>query len=210
MKNTREKILDTARSLFNKLGYSQVTIRMIASEMSISSGNLNYHFKKKEDILEALYFEMVENFDKRVEEVESKTISLELMKEEISTSMQRMMAYRFFWADLYFLFTSSPSIKKHFTEVRKGRLAGYHFVFQQLEKQKVLKEPSFSREFEFLIKRMLDYSNTWLYASIIYPDKVKKTQLIDEATFQLLSLLYPYLTKSGKGQFKVLFPEFFK
>lgn len=210
MKNTRQKILDVSRRMFNQLGYNQVTIRMIASALGMSSGNLNYHFKKREDILEALYFEMVKTFDERVEELESKTISLALMKEEITSSMKRMVAYRFFWADLYFLLASSPSIKKHFTEVRKGRFDGYQFVFQRLQQQKVLQEPSFPREYEFLIKRMLDYSNTWLYASIIYPGKVKQTQMIEEAAFQLLSLLYPYLSASGKDHFKCLFPDIFK
>jgi AcrR family transcriptional regulator len=40
---------------------------MIALELNMSSGNLNYHFKKREDIFEALYFEMVLEFDERIE-----------------------------------------------------------------------------------------------------------------------------------------------
>ena len=61
--------MDGSRKLFNELGFSQVTIRMIASELGFSSGNLNYHFRKRADILEALYFEMVEVFDKRIQDL---------------------------------------------------------------------------------------------------------------------------------------------
>ena len=52
MKNRKKEIVEVARTLFNAKGYSNVTIRMIAMELGMSSGNLNYHFKKKEAILE--------------------------------------------------------------------------------------------------------------------------------------------------------------
>jgi len=40
---------------------------MIAMELGMSSVNLNYHYKKREDILESFYFEIVKSFDKRDE-----------------------------------------------------------------------------------------------------------------------------------------------
>ena len=58
MSKKKKLILEAARTLFNERGYSQVTIRMIALELNMSSGNLNYHFKKREDIFETLYFEI--------------------------------------------------------------------------------------------------------------------------------------------------------
>ena len=62
MSDRKAKILTTARALFNKEGFSNVTIRMIAQGLEISSGNLTYHYQKREDIFEALYFEMVSEF----------------------------------------------------------------------------------------------------------------------------------------------------
>ena len=66
MVKKKKLILEAARTLFNERGYSQVTIRMIAVKLNMSSGNLNYHYKKREDIFEALYFEMVSEFDERI------------------------------------------------------------------------------------------------------------------------------------------------
>lgn len=55
MKNdTRQKILDTARELFNKYGYNSVSLRDVAKEVGISEGNLTYHFSKKEKLIESL------------------------------------------------------------------------------------------------------------------------------------------------------------
>lgn len=56
--NTRQKILETAKRLFGERGYNDVTTRDIADELGISKGNLTYHFKKKEDIVEALFDEI--------------------------------------------------------------------------------------------------------------------------------------------------------
>ena len=74
---------------------------MIALKMNMSSGNLNYHYKKREDIFEALYFEMVSEFDERVKKLTDIEISIEQIKIDIERSMERMLEYIFFWTDLY-------------------------------------------------------------------------------------------------------------
>jgi len=209
MKNAKQKILDTSRHLFNDLGFSQVTIRMIANKLDISSGNLNYHFRKREDILEALYFEMVEVFDQRIERLGDKEISLKLMQADIQASMQRMVDYRFFWTDLYYLLKANEEVKNHFMAVKTERVNGYKVVFEVLINQKILKKPSFAQEYLFLIDRMIDYSNTWLYASTLYENKKSTKEVVEMASFQLLAMLYPYLTNAGQKDFKTLFPGFY-
>ena len=52
--STREKILAASLRLFNEQGYRSVTMRAIADSLSISVGNLTYHFAKKQDIVSAL------------------------------------------------------------------------------------------------------------------------------------------------------------
>ncbi|MEZ5024061.1 MAG: TetR/AcrR family transcriptional regulator [Chitinophagales bacterium] len=81
---------------FNEKGYSQVTIRMIALKVNMSSGNLNYHYKKREDIFEALYFDMVAAFDERINRLADTEISIEQIKIDVERSMRRMLDYTFF------------------------------------------------------------------------------------------------------------------
>ena len=52
--STKERILAASLALFNERGYGNVTMRMIADSLSISVGNLTYHFPKKQDIVNAL------------------------------------------------------------------------------------------------------------------------------------------------------------
>ena len=53
--STRELILDVALVLLNERGESIVTSVDLAHEMNISPGNLYYHFKGKEQVVEELY-----------------------------------------------------------------------------------------------------------------------------------------------------------
>lgn len=201
MKNTKEKILETSRLLFNEFGYNQVTIRMIALKLNMSSGNLNYHFKKREDILEALYFEMVAVFDERVAQLERQKISLSMIKTDIKTSMQRMVLYQFFWTDLYNLLLQNEAIKTHFQNAYKQRKQAYQLLFKMMIEANLLKKENFQSEYDYLIERMISFSNTWLYASSLYQNNTINDVYIDNQANILLAMLFPYLTEVGKVEF---------
>ncbi|MCO6479785.1 MAG: TetR/AcrR family transcriptional regulator [Phaeodactylibacter sp.] len=203
MKNTKEKILETALELFNRHGYAQVTIRMIAQAAGMSSGNLNYHFRKREDILEALYFEMVEVFDRRVADLTQAQFSFSQILADIRSSMERMAAYRFFWADLHYLLKSNANIRAHFNRAYERRKAGYAFLFTELQRQALMRPPDFAAEYDFLAERMLAYSDTWIYAAQWYEEESIAKGVEKHAT-ALLLFLYPQLTEKGKEEVRGL------
>lgn len=53
-RRTAQRILETARLLFNRFGVPNVSTTSIAAELGISPGNLHYHFPSKNDLLDAL------------------------------------------------------------------------------------------------------------------------------------------------------------
>ncbi len=53
-KPTRERIVDTALSLFNRQGYGAVTTAALAAQCGIAEGNLWYHFKTRGALLDAI------------------------------------------------------------------------------------------------------------------------------------------------------------
>ena len=57
-KNIKEEIINTARRLFNAQGYSDVSMRDIADALQISVGNLTYHYRRKEELMEAVVLDM--------------------------------------------------------------------------------------------------------------------------------------------------------
>ncbi|SMG46847.1 TetR/AcrR family transcriptional regulator [Arenibacter troitsensis] len=208
MSKKRKLILEAARTLFNENGYHNVTIRMIALKMNMSSGNLNYHFKKREEIFEALYFEMVEEFDHRIHVLPNTEVSIEQLRNDVESSMRRMLDYTFFWTDLYNLLSISDRVRAHFQEVYNHRIGGCFFLFEKLKQKKLMREASFEKEYNFLAERMINYGNTWLYSSRLYSNKLD-TRTIDYYAITYLSILFPFLTSQGKSEFQNLLPELF-
>ena len=48
---TKEKIIETGRTLFNELGFGAPTLYQVAQAAGISRGNLTYYFKDKEVLI---------------------------------------------------------------------------------------------------------------------------------------------------------------
>ena len=50
---TRQQILETAQRLFNEHGYDATSLQMIADEMGLTKAAVYYHFRAKNEILQA-------------------------------------------------------------------------------------------------------------------------------------------------------------
>ncbi|TDJ66304.1 MAG: TetR/AcrR family transcriptional regulator [Proteobacteria bacterium] len=66
---TRRSILEAAREVFMDQGYNRFTMRKVAAAASMSLGNLNYHFPRKDGLLKALLNYIIDaymtEFDRR-------------------------------------------------------------------------------------------------------------------------------------------------
>lgn len=61
--NTRERIIEMAIRLFNELGTGAVSTNHIAEALSMSPGNLYYHFRNKEEIIRAILERMIARWE---------------------------------------------------------------------------------------------------------------------------------------------------
>ena len=59
--NTKDRILETALSMFSDHGYDPVSIRDICGAVGIKESTVYYHFKNKQDILDSLFLRFEEH-----------------------------------------------------------------------------------------------------------------------------------------------------
>lgn len=65
----RKEILDTAEILFCTRGYDNTSTNDILDEIGIARGTLYYHFKSKEDILDAMIDRSLDEITQRVSDI---------------------------------------------------------------------------------------------------------------------------------------------
>ena len=70
-KTTRHQIIETADQLFYRHGYEHTSFANIADAVKISRGNFYYHFKSKDEILDAVITLRLANTRKMLERWES-------------------------------------------------------------------------------------------------------------------------------------------
>ena len=63
---TRDRIVETARTLFNEQGYGAVTTAALAAACGMAEGNLWYHFKTRRTLLDALAARFAEAIEARL------------------------------------------------------------------------------------------------------------------------------------------------
>jgi len=203
MSDTKQKILAKSLELFNDCGISNVSLRDIADELGISIGNLQYHFKKREDIIEGLYYILVKEIDSIYF---LKTDDLLASFLNISSEMIAILfKYRFFLLDFVAITRRHPQIKSNYAELSIKRQAAALEIVDVLIKNGLLREELLQDEYHNLYKRMEVLTNFW-FSSIFIQSEVLSDASIPEYSLLVGQSIYPYLTADGKNQYESIFP----
>ncbi|MFT7120043.1 MAG: AcrR family transcriptional regulator [Neolewinella sp.] len=200
MSKTKAKILTQARELFNTYGVAVVSQRKIAEEMGISPGNLTYHFPKKDDINEALYYALVEEISRQVEQrkTDAPTLSnLFLLYGDIYDAFHR---YRFVFLDFVHFMKSHGQIAEHYQQLQLLRKFQFDQSVELLIFQGLVRPAELDREYDFLYERMQIFSDFFFASREVLSSHHGKANRADFVE-GLRQMIYPYLTKLGKGEF---------
>jgi AcrR family transcriptional regulator len=130
-RRTRERILEIALVMFNSQGEPNVTTNHIADELEISPGNLYYHFRNKDDIVEQLFTVYEQRMDQALQVPQDRLPNLEDIWMQLHNVFGCMWDYRFLYRDLVDILSRNRKLKLHFgrmlnraassaTEVLKG------------------------------------------------------------------------------------------
>lgn len=200
---TRDKIIHASIELFNEHGERNVTTNHIAAHLSISPGNLYYHFRNKEDIILSIYEEYARNLLLDIFPVVSPDIKpFDAIILYMDAVFQAMMKFRFFYSNLPVLLAKNPSLREKYVEVQ-------HCIADRVSQLLVSLRDANMVDFKddelADIVSILRLVNTfWLS---FYQTQTNKVEINDavfyEGVLKILVIIRPYATD-------VALPEFFK
>lgn len=200
MKPTKHRILETARRLFNEKGLAEVPLRQIARAAGMSQGNLNYHFPHREDVVVALYLQLVGRLDELFENMSKAPPGMALVFESTRRTMEVMLEYRFLMLDFVQVMRGHPEILAHFRELRQKRDLQLRSIFQFLIASGTMEPESFPNQYEHLLTRFNIMGDFWIASAEIHselPDAEKPAWY----ALILLESVYPLFTETGKAEF---------
>lgn len=187
---TRDRILLTALTLFNEEGEQNVTTVDIANEMDISPGNLYYHFKGKESIIENLYSQYDSSVTQLLQQSEIAQMSLEDHWYFIYVIFEEIHKFRFFYLNQTDILQRYHDISRRFKRLVKYKVKTIETLCQSLIETNALNDSVVgSQQLAENISFILLY---WFpYQQLINPG-VEYDKIIHKGVYQILSLIVPY------------------
>lgn len=199
--NTKQKILNASIRLFNENGLANVRLQQIANETGISVGNLAYHFRNKEAILDAV----VENLDEEITEI---LATYRIFPNLIDFDHQ-LSKYFSFLQKYPFYFMDSLEIERVYPEICSRRRDQITKMISQIRKRfdfhyqrgVIKKEP---------VPGLYDSvaHATWIIITFWMPQHLireKDTQIKAEPFKEMIfNQMYPYLTEKGIREYEAL------
>lgn len=187
---TRQRILDISLHLFNEQGESNISTNHIADEMEISPGNLYYHYRNKDDIIEQLFQRFEERMDQALLVPEGREITLEDVWLQLHLVFECIWNYRFLYRDLINILSRNRSLRLKFARILKRGSINAHNIMKALNKTGMMRASS--AEIEGLATNILVLATFWLnYANISGEKDEQKS--IKQGIIQVMMLVSPFL-----------------
>ncbi len=197
---TKQKILNAAIQLFNEYGLANVRLQQIADEIDISVGNLAYHFKNKEAIVEAV----VDNLEDEVMDILSNYRRFPNLMDfdfQLSKYFQFISNYPFYFLDLLEIERTYPEIHTNRQHNAAKMIHQFRNRFDFNEQRGLIKEEPRDGIYDSI-------ANTILTTITFYTPQnmIRGNGQIYEASFKesIWNQIYPYFTQEGIAEFEQL------
>lgn len=197
--STKDKILDNALYLFNNKGVAAVSIRDIAARMGISDGNLRYHFRTRDELIEALFNRLADKIGNELAEGSQQELTTKLMYDLLEHLMRNFYDYRFLMKDLNAIIQTHPKTKDKFYRITEERLLLVNGMIAQYVHLGYMKPEPYQGHYARLVENILIVSHFWINGSELFY-RGKKSEVVSHYTQSIFSLMYPYFTNKAYAE----------
>ncbi|WNC71932.1 TetR/AcrR family transcriptional regulator [Thalassotalea psychrophila] len=211
---TRDKIIVASIELFNENGERNITTNHIAAHLGISPGNLYYHFRNKEDIINAIYSEYADDLISQFKTLSDAINPLDSILLYMDIVFQLISKFRFFYSNLPVLLSKNPALKKRYSEIQKEIIQKVSSMLQSLNEAEILsiKEDELD-DLTCLVRITTTFWLSYLQTQLDENPKIDDASLY-EGLLKIFALLSPYVTdqarqdfENARSQYKILKQE---
>lgn len=128
----RDRIVEASLALFNESGAPSVTTNHIAAHLSISPGNLYYHFRNKEEIIRELFPRVVDAAHASLDLPAGREITPADVGGHHLAGARSMWEYRFFFRDRSELLARDPLLAQQYRDMQAWLIAQFTTLFRRL------------------------------------------------------------------------------
>ena len=189
-RQTRQRILDASLAMFNAQGEPNVTTNHIADELEISPGNLYYHFRNKDDIIEHLFARYEERMDGALAAPSGRLPELEDIWLQLHLVFECIWDYRFLYRDLVEILSRNRRLRMRFARILKRADERAHLVMRGLTQAGVMRASA--DELDAAATNILVLSTFWLNYASVRGEKDEQVA-IQAGIVQVMMLLAPFL-----------------
>lgn len=179
--------------LFNEQGFMNVNLRQIAQDAGVSIGNLAYHYKNKETMVEAIHQRIMQERNELLANVQF-IPSISNIHQQMIPLLEMYKKYRFFYLDILEIVRALPSIAKIHQEHIESQITYIKAIIDYSVGSGNMKpEPKndFYQEMAHTVWVLLSF---WLNQEMI---RGREGNYYDEARKAIWNLVYPHLTEKG-------------
>lgn len=206
-RRTRELIIELSHRLFNDFGEPNVTTSMIGDEMNISPGNLYYHFRNKDEIVNAIFGDFEREMDSLLAAPVKRRISVEDAWLFLHLVFELIWKYRFIYRDLNDLLSRNRIIETHFRRILEDSLKVARQLAQGMRDSGEMSASD--SEIVALSSNMVLIAIYWLsYEYVKNPRKPIDGDAMGRGAYHAMSMVAPYLTGDAKLLFERLSREY--
>ena len=200
-RQTRQRILDAALAMFNSQGEPHVTTNHIADELEISPGNLYYHFRNKDDIIEQLFAVYEQRMDAALVAPSGRLPGLEDVWLQLHLVFECIWDYRFLYRDLVDILSRNRRLRMRFARILKRADEQAHTVMRGLVQAGVMRASA--DEVDAASTNILVIATFWMNYASARGDKDERASIRD-GIVQVMMLISPFLRDAERVHLNTL------
>jgi AcrR family transcriptional regulator len=190
---TKINIIQKAIDLFNEHGTAAISLNALAEALDISTGNLQYHYRSKEEIIRAILEVMFNDWNAVYQEMNTASFTMDTLRQTLRINFDLVWKYRFFYRELNALLRNDVVLAKRYAAIQEQRLTEQEMLTKQMARASGAR-PMSKSELHNMVLMGWVLSNSWL-SYVESTGQIVDETVLGDAVELLVQFYKPYMEK---------------